>query len=239
MNVMPKKILVLSAHDDDVFIGVGGILLLRHKEDEIRVQVFTNGQNSHVVVLNVHELPSPEQVEFARKQELEAACRDFVNAGLNLTCNQWFYPDTCGELTKKKDEVKGLLTKLITSYAPDIIYFHASDAHEDHRLVSCATNEAMKEINYHGKAVTFSIWTHELARQRPEVDARLIPDLDSSSEVVDIGEVLFVKKRALHRFTSQVQIWPYLEWQPQKSPILDKGFLDYFLRGEEIITPVK
>lgn len=154
---MTKKILALGAHDDDVLIGVGGILLLRHKNDGVKVQIFTNGENSHVVVLGVHEFPSPAQVARARRQELEVAYRDLTEAGLNLIYDQWYCPDTCGDLTAEKDEVKKRLTALITSYEPDIIYFHAPDAHEDHRLVHFATNEVMKEIGYTGEAYTFAI----------------------------------------------------------------------------------
>ena len=63
-----KRVLAIGAHDDDVIIGIGGTLLVRHQDDGVEIIVMTNGQNSHEVVLGVSVLPSPEEVAQARKE---------------------------------------------------------------------------------------------------------------------------------------------------------------------------
>lgn len=84
----------------------------------------------------------------------------------------------------------------------------------------------------------FFIWTKELAKDRPEVDARQVPDMPSDVVKVDTRQELRRKRRALFAMKSQVNTWPYRPWQVQEKSILDKRFIDYFLAGEEFFVPV-
>ena len=239
MNKKIKKVLALGAHDDDVLIGIGGILLAKHSGDDIKIQIFTSGENSHLKVLGIYEDPTPKEVAHARRQELEAAYGELKNSGLELAYSQWEYPDTCGALTNAEETIKQRLTSLITSYQPDIIYFQSPDAHEDHRLVHLATTETMQKISYAKETYIYTIWTEEFAKHRPEIDPSLISEISKRPEIIDIRKFIDIKRKALYHFKSQIEIWPYLSWQPQSAPILDASFLRYFLRGEEIITKIE
>ena len=235
-----KRVVVVGAHDDDPIIGVGGTLLKRHaKADCIQMIILTNGENSHRVVLGVHDCPSPVQVARAREFELLRALDEFRSIGLAVSRYQWDFPDTCGVLTSKKEKVKQSMKTALNTFEPDVVYFQAPDAHEDHRLAYHAVSEVLEDVNFQGETYLYAIWTKELALMRPEVDVSMIEEIPGQVEVVDVRDVLAVKRRALHRFTSQIQLWPYLDWQPQEKPILDAGFIRYFLRGEEVIYRVR
>ena len=53
-----------------------------------------------------------------------------------------------------------------------------------------------------------------------------------------LKEELKLKRKALFEMKSQVNVWPYPEWQVQEKPILNKKFIDYFLKEEEIFVKV-
>lgn len=230
------KVLVIGAHDDDPVIGVGGILIQQHKADDITFIVCTDGQRSHLAVLGISENPTPKEVAATRRSELRTSCRILREFLHSLTLQHWSYVN--GTLQDNISTLEAEILSNLDDGPPDVVYVHALDAHPEHRAVHKATLSALQRIGFGGELYTYSIWTRDLAAGRNEVDASQIQELTGDSTRVDVRDQVHAKREALFAFTSQVQTWPYMNWQPQAKPILEAFFLNYHLRGEEIITRV-
>lgn len=237
MKKNKKTIFVITAHDDDFLLAIGGISLLRHKNDEIHQLVCTSCENSHRLVLGEVDDPTPNQVMEARRHESQICNQILKDVGLCIVYEQWGIPEACSFLPNNMDEVKWRIKERIRMLKPDVVYFHSLDGHEDHKAIHNATKLALKEIDFTGEMYTFAIWTKQVAQENPELDEADIPDFDENCEIVNIHSVLSIKEKALNAFKSQVEANPYAEWKPQARSILLPNFKEYFLRGEEVITP--
>ena len=227
------KIGVYVAHEDDSILGVGGTILQHLKQDnEVYLVVFTDGRNSHKVVLGIEQKPSVWEVREKRAEEFKEALKFLGVPYENLYTFK--IPDTVGMLWPKEKEVLERITEITKKERPDLIYLNHFDAHDDHRAVSEMVPKMLTNLDFKVEAFRFFIWTKELAEGRPEVDASQVPDIPPTALKVDVREELSLKRQALHAMKSQVELWPYPDWQVQIGPILDKRFIDYFLRGEEI-----
>lgn len=229
------KILVPVAHDDDAILGVGGRILQHSRQgDEVKVIICTDGRHSHKAVLGIEDNPSPSEVMKARSEEIMIALSALLVPSGNIdTLGLW---DCEGTVWGKSPEVKKTLEAMFMKEAPDIVYFQYPDAHVDHRAVGAIVSEILQGLSCPPEAFQFVIWTKELAADRPEVDASQVPEIPSDVVRIDIGYEIGAKRRAMHSMRSQVDLWPYPEWQVQRAPILDKKFLDYFLvKSEEIL----
>lgn len=237
---MKRKVLVIGAHDDDPILGIGGrILQYLSSGDEVHIIICSDGRTSHRAVLGRKERPILHEVGNARKKEMAVAMKQ-MNIGNFEICS---LPGEEGRVWQNIDLVEEILRKRIKEIGPDGLYYHLSDAHPDHRAISQITEKILLDVQLDiqvSEIFQFMIWTRELAEaqgqsnmdpsQAPEVPGNAIRFLLSESEKE-------TKRRALHCMTSQVQIWPYPDWDPQPRPILDDKFLNYFLRGEEIFIP--
>ena len=181
--------------------------------------------------------PTPLEVKNKRRIETEKAMADLGVQKkrlyfLNLT-------EGDGKVRQNEESTKKQIKEITESEKPNLIYFHYPDAQPDHQILAKITLEVLRESFLRLNAYQFFIWTKELAKGRPEVDDSRIVDVPLNALRVDISNELIAKRNTLFRMNSQVNVWPYPDWQIQTSPILDKKFLDYFLRGEEIFLKVK
>lgn len=230
-----KKIGVYVAHDDDSILGVGG-RIVQHLKDgvDVYVVICADGRNSHKAVLGIENNPSVWEVKATRKEEMKKAMEI-----LGIPEERLYFlelTDGEGRVWQNEESAKRQIIEITTKERPDLIYFHYPDAHADHRGVAKIVPEALQGLDYKPKAYQFFIWTKELAKDRPEVDASQVPEMSPDVLKIDIKQELELKRRALFEMKSQVDVWSYLNWQVQTKPILDKNFIDYFLRGEEILV---
>jgi len=231
-----NKVGIFVAHEDDVILGVGGIIIQHlEKQDDVYITVCTDGRNSHKAVLDIKENPTPAEVAETRRKEFNRATKILGCKRENI-----FYLNTeDGTVRNNADIVRKQIKEIITKINPDIIYFHYSDAHPDHRAVSEIIKNILNYMEPFPQAYQFFIWTKKLSKDRPEVDEKNIPEIPKDAIEVNIRSELETKRKALYEMRSQILTHPYKNWQIQSKPILDKNFVDYFLRGEEIILRLK
>jgi len=231
------KIGVYAAHDDDSILGAGGRIAQHIKnKDDVYVVVCNPGMNAYTANFNINENPSPAELGMARKNEIINSLEilgvkkqrlyllDLRNKSRRIRENMKRAKEQLFEITKKEK--------------PDIIYFHYPDAHAEHRAVNKIMIEILDEIGKKPRAFEFVIWTKELARGRNEVDENLAPEVKGNILKINIKKEIEIKKRAIMQMKSQVEKNPYPEWQVLKRPVLDKKFIDYFLKSEEIFVKV-
>lgn len=229
------KIGVYVAHEDDSILGVGGTIVQHLKQgNEVYIAVFTDGRNSHKLVLRIEQNPSVWEVREKRAEEFKEALKFLGVPHENLYTFE--IADGVGMLWPKEKEILERITEITKKERPDLIYFNHPDAHGDHRAVGEMVPKMLTNLDFKVDALRFFIWTKELAEGRPEVDASQVPDIPPHALKVDVREELLLKKQALHAMKSQVELWPYPDWQVQTAPILEKRFIDYFLRGEEVFV---
>lgn len=231
------KVGIYAAHDDDFLLGAGGRVVQHLKQDdEVYIVICADGRNSHKAVLEITENPSAWEVKAKREEEIKKAVEI-----LGVSKERLYFlelTDGEGKVWQNEEKPKRQILEITEKEKPDLIYFHYPDAHIDHRAVAKIVSETLGGIKPIPKAYQFFIWTKELAEGRPEVDASQVPEIPHNVTRVNIKEELEFKRKALFEMRSQVNVWPYLDWQVQEKPILDKKFIDYFLRGEEIFVKV-
>lgn len=239
MNQNPKKkVGIYVAHDDDSILGVGGRIAQHIKNnDDVYVVVCADGRNSHKAVLGIESNPSVWKVKAKRKEEIKKAMEILGVSEERL----YFLELTDGEgrVWQNKENARSQIMEITNKEKPDLIYFHHPDAHADHRAVSKIMLELLTNLDFKPEAYQFFIWTKELAKDRPEVDDTQVPEIPPGVLRVNIKEELKLKRKALFEMKSQIFVKPYPEWQVQEKPILDKKFINYFLRGEEIFVKAK
>jgi len=231
------KIGVYVAHDDDSILGVGGRIAQHIKNsDDVYIVVCADGRNSHKVVLRIENNPSVGEVKAKRKEEIKKAMgilglRESRLYFLNLNEGE-------GRVRKNKKLAKEKIIEITNKEKPDLIYFHYPDAHAEHRAVNEIMIEILNEVKLKPEAFQFVIWTKELSKGRNDVDESKIPKLPLNYLRINIKKELELKRKAIFQMKSQVEKHPYPRWQVQEKPILDKKFIDYSLRGEEIFVKV-
>ena len=232
------KVMFFIAHDDDVILSSAGLIQrLIADGNEVSVVLFANGETSHQVVLDIKKNPTPAEVAQKRRIEFLKAMELLGISIGNIT----FFDFPTRKVVENKPTGVDAVMCIIQKEKPQEIYFNYPDCHIDHRAVSDIVWEAFLRTPDYQKPVVkrFVIWTDELSAGRNDVDIVLAPEIPSKAEIFSLTEhELAVKRKAIFEVHSQVETWPYPEWQPQEKPILDANFLKYFLRGEEIFVPV-
>jgi len=231
------KIGIYVAHDDDSILGVGGRIIQYIKNgNEVYIVIFADGRNSHKAVLGIEKNPTVWEVKVKRKEEMQKA----IDV-LGVPRNKLYFLDLTdgeGKVWQNKEQAYKQALDITKQENPDIIYFHHPDAHRDHQAVSKMVLKMLNKLKSKPKAYQFFIWTKKLAKNRPEVCDKDVPEIPKDALKVDIKNDLDIKRKALYKMKSQILNRPYKNWGTQKTPILDKSFIDYFLRGEEIFIKV-
>lgn len=124
---VPRNVLAIGAHPDDIELGVGGTL----------AQHTSIGDNVTMLVMTGGELGTPEsgdRIEEAR------------NAAAILGATITFGPFTDGHVPLTSQTVN-VIEDTITTRNIDTVYVHSgADAHQDHMLVSRATIAAGRRL---------------------------------------------------------------------------------------------
>lgn len=236
-----KTVLVVCAHDDDSILGVGS-QILRHLSsgDKVHVVICHDGRTSHRAVFQREERPSLAEVGAMRRREIAEAMQI-------MGVNNFEVLSLSGEEARPSQnftELEQELHKRIVAIGPNEIYFHLADAHPDHQAVAETIFRIMekypKDFLPDVRTSQFMIWVRELAELQGQsnMNATQAPPISDDALLCGIPkEHLPIKRRALHCMRSQVQTWPYPEWDPQSKAVLSDIFLRYFL-AREIIVPV-
>jgi len=122
---LPRRVLAVGAHPDDIEFGAGGTLL-KHVAagDYVNILVLTSGESGG---------EAPE----VRKAEAERAGL-FIGA---VTTDVGSLPDT---RVQEKDAIDAI-EAAVANYKPHIAYIHsAHDTHQDHRAAAYAARVALR-----------------------------------------------------------------------------------------------
>lgn len=233
-----RKIGVYVAHDDDAILGAGG-RIVQHLSmgDDVYIVICADGRSSHKSVLGIENNPSVWVVKARRKEEIKKAMEI-----LGVSEEKLYFlelTDGEGKIWQNEESAKRQIMEITNEENPDLIYFHHSDGHPDHRAVNKIMLEVLRNLKPRPEAYQFFILTKELAKDRPEVDGSQYPEIPLDVLRIDIKKEIKFKRKSIFEMKSQVNVWPYPSWQIQEKPILDKKIIDYFLRGEEIFVKVE
>lgn len=212
------KIGIYVAHDDDAIIGVGGTIIKHLKSgDDVYVVIFTDGENSHRIVLGLEENPNPQEVKEKRKEEI----RNAMNV-LGLKKDGLFFLnqiDGNGNFWKDDADLFNKVLSLTNQEKPDIIYYHYQlDDHVDHKAVNKIVSNIVKKIKTPIQAYQFCVWG----------------GINNPDITLNIENVLNIKKFSLYEMKSQVlKNPPYDGWKNQDRAILTEEEIRKFLKTRE------
>lgn len=183
-----KRILLISAHPDDMEIGMGGtVAKMATAGDELTSVVFTDGRRAP----DPFSI-GPEKMVEARKAESLAAAevlgiRESISFGFEAVA-------TDEAITSATDK----LIQLIDSLKPDEVYtLHPElDRHPSHRIAGKIAVEALQQRS--GEKIP--LWAYEVWG--------LFPTWDRSE---DITEFIETKKACIAAHASQVAAVPYVD----------------------------
>lgn len=176
----PAKVLCFAPHPDDEILGCGGTLHLHAQAgSEIRVVLVTDGTAG-----------DPEQkfdpVTFGEMRRAESRSAAAVIGVPEPVC--WGLPDSCEVAESDKLRLVGMVGEEIAGFAPDLVFLPWRGDHQrDHLVLNEVVERGIVAAGFDGDAFGFEVWA-PIPR----------PDL-----VVDITDILDVKRRALDCFASQ------------------------------------
>ena len=182
-----KRILLISAHPDDMEIGMGGTAAkLAQKGHSIVSIVITDGRRS----------PDPDSIgqdEMAklRKVEGERAC-----AALGISETQFFGFETVATEAASSEATQQLV-KVVDQFRPDEVFtLHPElDRHASHRSAGTITVEAVRKANSKAELWAYEVWG-------------LFPSWDRFE---DISDQLETKIAAIKEHRSQIAAVQYEE----------------------------
>jgi N-acetylglucosamine malate deacetylase 1 len=213
------NILMISAHPDDMEIGMGGTAAKLAESGSILTSVvLTDGRRS----ANPFAL-TPEALATRRKEEAQKAA-NILGINQVLFCN---LPEL--KSTQYYDSAKKQMTEIIEQSSPDEIYIlHPDlDRHASHQLAGKVSLEALRKSS-NKKNIT--VWAYEVWGLFNRWD-----------RFEDISSVVGKKLQAISEHRSQVACVPYAEgvtglnrWRaifadPQQETI-NAAFAEVFIR---------
>jgi LmbE family N-acetylglucosaminyl deacetylase len=189
MNELPKRVLAIGAHPDDLEIQMGGTLAKYSALGcQVCMAIATDGSAGHMVI------PANELAEIRHKEAQESA---------NVIGADFYWLGFRDELIADTIDTRLQFVELIRQSRPDIIFTHdPNDYHPDHRTVS--------------KLVFDASFLSGLPNVKTKSNAHLgvqpLIYFDTSgglnfqpSEYVDIAEVFKVKQTMFSKHVSQIQ----------------------------------
>src|SRR5688572_6697815 len=180
-----KRILLVSAHPDDMEIGMGGTAAkLVHAGHSIVSVVITDGRRS----------PDPDSIgqdEMARlrKDEGEKAC-----AQLGIRATQFFGLESIARDEERADAEQRLM-EVVDQFRPDEIFtLHPElDRHASHRVAGMITADTVRKTNSKAELWAYEVWG-------------LFPNWDRFEDISDQFET---KLAAIREHRSQVAAVQY------------------------------
>ncbi|WP_326561479.1 PIG-L deacetylase family protein [Micromonospora sp. NBC_01796] len=154
---LPRRVLAIGAHPDDLELACGGTLL----------RLVDSGHEVHVLVMSHGGRGGDGDV---RAGEAESAGRFLGASGIEVLD----LPDT--RLARHENEMAEAIERTIRRHRPDLVFTHSgNDQHQDHRAVHLATLRAARQhpavLCYESPSVT--------AEFRPSVFVDISDQLDA------------------------------------------------------------
>lgn len=185
------KVMVVAPHMDDEVIGCGGTLY-KHilKGADATVVFVTDGRYGSKTLL---KLSAQER----RQREMEVATKRRAEAERALRIlgvRDAVFLDAEEQSLLTAPELPGMLRSLLTSRRPDIVYLPCFlEEHADHRAVNQLLFQAVQGLNLDFDCCGYEVWTP------------LFPNY-----LVEIGDVIDVKCKALAEYSSQLADTDYV-----------------------------
>ena len=146
---MAKTAIIFEAHNDDLYVGLGGTIIKLVKEDYNIIEViFSAGQRSH---------PHYKEDIIIKKriEEAEGIGRQF---GIKQTI---FFGLIDGKIKDEiiKKDVHEKIRRIIKKYKPVKIFTTSKyDPHPDHRAVNESVIKVVNDLNYKNELYTYEVW---------------------------------------------------------------------------------
>lgn len=188
------KILVLSPHMDDEVIGCGGTLYKHIRNGaEVTVVYMTDGRYGSTALQNLTgEERRRVEIELiqTRKHEARLAMKALgVKEGIFLDAEETNLIST--------KEIQTRLRQILDSIQPDLVYLpFFLEEHPDHLATSQVLLDATEGVNFQFDCLGYEVWTP------------LFPNC-----LVEISDVVEVKKQALEHYKSQLAEKDYIHSQ--------------------------
>lgn len=192
MHALPKKVLIIVAHQDDETIGCAGTIKRLSEQGSIVDVVFVTSGNTgvdHSGKYNADSIIDVRSDEANRAREI-LGWRHTYNLGVKTQC------------VANTQRLFHRIIQIIRDNRPDLVITHANvDKHRDHRAISSIVKEACWKAQeaIHpelGKIHKINdLWAMEILDLLPRVDY-----------IIDITETYESKVKALSVYNSQLDI---------------------------------
>jgi len=210
------KVLVLAPHMDDEVIGCGGALS-KHvtRGADVTVVYLTDGRYGSHALLN---LTGQEREDEERR--LSATRKQEARLALNsLGITKSVFLDAEETKLTSNSELQMKLRQLLDSVRPDVVYLpFFLEEPPDHLVTSQLLLDATANSNYRFDCLGYEVWTPLF-----------------SNCLVEISDVISLKKEALHYYKSQLEDKNYIHTclglnAYRSSALLDNkdGFVEAF-----------
>jgi N-acetylglucosamine malate deacetylase 1 len=218
-QVTPARSIVVAAHPDDETMGCGGLICLKRRRGvQVEVVLLTDGGRGKSTSNQVSESLLTER----RYREFNAAVEGL---GVPTTGRHLLgYRDArLGELTptERADAVQRIRGIVLASRATEVYVPHRHDIHPDHEAANVLTRAAVESVPWGIRVYEYSLWMLWLAKVGLSLR---FSDLCRPS-ILQLGDALSIKRRAVRRYVSQL-------------PGLPTGFVDRCLQPYEIYFEV-
>jgi LmbE family N-acetylglucosaminyl deacetylase len=183
-----KRVLVVSAHPDDMEIGMGGtVAKMANSGDEIVSVVITDGRRAP----DPTSLGQAMMAELRKDESEKAAAVLGINKTISFGLESLASDDACIEATKK-------MVEMINSFGPEEIYtLHPElDRHSSHRTAGKISVDAL--LQYSNENIT--LWAYEVWG--------LFPQWDRFENITD---EMPTKLAAIGEHKSQIAAIPYID----------------------------
>jgi len=181
-----RRVLVLAPHPDDETFGCGGTLA-RHTAagDPVRVIILTDGSKG-----DFSDRYQPVEYQQIRQQETKRACKILGVEDLH------FWPFKDRQLTTAIPEAQSMLSDVLNNYQPQRVYAPSMlEFHPDHRATAHLLIRVLSQLSLDMEIAFY------------EINQPLC-----INSLVDITQVLRLKKKAIAAYDSQLAEQDYDEY---------------------------
>jgi len=209
---------VFAPHPDDETLACGGTIALKARRgEEVNIVFMTDGRNSHLHALGIASDPTPGELARIRKKEAIRATGILGVPSENLL----FLDIGSAELRSDNAVVVERVGRLLRDMTPDEVYYpDSTESHRTHAAAHDVIEKALCGLVQHPARYTYVVWGGD-AREG---------DAEQDELIVDIREVLSLKRQAMAEYRSQTTVFS----KQQKRPLLSKALLERFLTGREV-----
>lgn len=239
-NELKRHAVVFSPHPDDETLGCGGTIIRKKRAGaDVHIVFMTDGCQSH------RQFISESVLKSIRRTEAIAATRVLGVGQDNVT----FLEFHDKKLWENQKMVIHKVTEVLLHHKPDEIFIpYYRETPSDHWATNKIVTAALQKLKKGTVVYEYPIWfwnhwpwvtvpmgfrlkTITALRSIPFSNLHLLLDFRSS---VDIGDILEIKRAALHEYKSQMtRLIPHRKW-PTLNDVSNGKFLNCFFQQREI-----